>query len=188
MSEAEKATSGGFWAAVAGLALLIGLALPFVAADIGSRMQKLRDEGVVSAATILEKQLDEQRETKVQAGGGRLVSRNTITQAFRLSFDSRAGTGFIAYAEGAPLTSFGEARPSPYTLIVGPDVFARYEVGDTIMVAFLNDVASYDKDSFQLYETVNAQSKFGCGFWLYVASGLLLSVGLWAGLRAWRLG
>ncbi len=186
MSKAKKAKSGGLWAAVAGLALLIGLALPFVAADIGNRMQKLRDEGVVSAAIIVEKQLDELRETKVQAGGGRLVSRNTITQAFRLSFDSRAGTGFSAYAAGAPLTSFGDARPYPYTLIVGPDIYGRYDVGDTILVTFLNNVVSYDKDSFQLYETVNKHSKFGYGFWLYVASALLVAIGLWAGLRAWR--
>lgn len=188
MSKPKKSKSGELWAAIAGLALLIGLALPFAAADISSRMQKLRVEGVVSAAIILEKQRDEQRETKVKAGGGRLVSRNNITQTFRLSFDSRAGTTFTAYTAGAPLTSLGAALPYPHTLVVGPEIFAQYEVGDTILVTFLNNVVSYDKNSFQLFDTVQAQSKFGFAFWLFVAAGLSLVIGLWAGLKAWRAG
>lgn len=186
MSKPEKPQSGGLWAAIAGLALLLGLALPFVAADISNRMQKLRDEGVVAAATLLEKQLAEQRETKVQAGGGRLVSRNTIEQSFRLTFDSRAGTSYMAYTEGAPLTSLGTASPYPHTLIVGPEDYARYNVGDTILVTFLNTVATYDKNSFQLYDTLRAHSKFGFAFWLYIAAGILTAIGLFAGFKAWR--
>ncbi len=186
MSDANSGKKAELWVAIAALALMFAIVLPFVGADINGRMNKLREQGVVAAAVITLKHKEESRETQVQAGGGRLVSRQEIVQIFDLSFDALAATKFSEYVVGVPLRQSSNPLPYPYTMIVGPDVYGRYKQGDTILVTFLGDDLVYDKDSFQLYETVKAQSEFGYAIWFYIASVALLIFGLWAGLRAWR--
>ncbi|MEO9911733.1 MAG: hypothetical protein ABJ360_14915 [Roseobacter sp.] len=188
MTEQHKSKKGELWIAIAAFALLVALTLPFVAMDISGRMNKLREQGVVSVAIIESKHFEESRGTKVQAGGGRLVSRNNILQTFTLSFDKHAATKHKDYASGKKLTSKGRPLPYPYTMTVGPEIYARYDEGDTIMITFLSDVASYDKDSFQRTEAVKQQSQFGNVIWLYLISFLLLIVGACAGLRGWKQG
>jgi len=188
MTARRKSEKGGFWIAVAAFAFLASLALPFVAADIGGRMKELRGEGVVSAAIIEGKEQAKSRATKVQAGGGRLVSRNAIEQTFTLSFDNQAATRHRDYKPGGKLASKGSPVPYPYTITVGPEIYARYDEGDTILVTFLPDAVSYDKDSFQLTEIVNQQSQSGFMAWLYLGALMSLVVGIWAGHRGWKQG
>lgn len=186
MSQPKKDGNAGLWAAITALALMFAIALPVVGADINNRMNKLRDHGVVTAALITGKHYSEQRETAVQAGGGKAVSRNTINETFDLSIDRIASSTFYDVANGGTVRQSNDPVLYSYTMNVGPAVFEQFNEGDTILVTFLPDSATFDKDSIQLFETVRSQSKANFAIWFYITSALLLIIGIWAGFKTYR--
>jgi hypothetical protein len=162
--------------------LLLGLGTGYMAIDVGARMNELRQHGVVSAAEIMDKQAREERETKV-IGGGRRVSQHTTDYTLGLRFDKHAATLHKDYVAGKPLETKGSPLLYPASIDVSRAVFDAHRTGDFIEVTFLPDIAPYDKDSFQLTETVEEQSSLAFLVRWYLGALAGLALGLWGIIR-----
>lgn len=182
----RRKMQGEFLLACALGGVLAGTGAAFMASDVGSRMSTLRENGVVSAAQITGKQSRESRETKV-IGGGRRVSQHTTDYTLSLRFDLHAATPHRDFVTGAVLKSNSEPLPFPTSIDVSRQVYDTHNEGGTIMVTFLPDVASYDKDSFQLTETVEQQSSFGFLIWWYLGAATSLAFAAWGVRRFMQL-
>lgn len=184
MIQPRKKKQGELLLSCALLGLLGGAGASFMAFDVGSRMNALKDQGVVSAAVITGKEMRESREVKVN-GGGRRVSQHTTDYTLSLNFDIHAATRHRDFIAGKPVRSEGTPLAYPGSIDVSRAVYETHAEGATIDVTFLPDIAGYDKDSFQLTQTVEEQSSFAFLIWWYLGAAAAFLFGLW-GIARYR--